>query len=521
MTQPVSDEEQGLDSRPELRPAPLRGWTAVWSVVSVLGLGLVAIVGTRTFPPLYVGVVLGGLGALVLMARWLVRGYVWLAIFVLVVMFIPIRRYALPVPLPIALEPYRIVLVVLIVGVLGALVLHPRFQYRPLKFGWAWGLFAFTMLISITTNSTSLIENGQAEMGVAALVNLLLLFSVFFLVRQLLDGPGRVERLLVLLVWCGVFVAFVAVVERFTHVNYFWRLGDILPLEVINEYSQGGRAGGARAFGSAQHPIALATLFVLLLPVAAYLAKHARRPYNEVTRFALYSGAFLVLLVGVSSAVSRTSVVAMAAGFLLILLVRPYLAIALGLLAMPLLGVAYAVQPKLIDDLLFSFLDINSLIASQYSSPGSAGAGRLADLEPAMEAFRQDPFFGVGFGSRVVVGPEANAFILDNQYLGTMLDAGVIGVFGILVMYLVPVWMLTRLSLRLDVSRQHRDLALALSCSLVTYAAASYLFDAFNFIQAFYVYSMLAAVGAWLLSQYGRQASMPESSALPAGHQPA
>ena len=65
------------------------------------------------------------------------------------------------------------------------------------------------------------------------------------------------------------------------------------------------RGGHLRVYASAEHPIALASMFVMLLPLAAYLWRR--------TRQLLWAVAALLLLLGALSTVSRTSVTALAA----------------------------------------------------------------------------------------------------------------------------------------------------------------------------------------------------------------
>ena len=84
--------------------------------------------------------------------------------------------------------------------------------------------------------------------------------------------------LVTVLTWAGVIVSFFALIERVARMNVFLMLGDFLPLTLLREGGDVSRAGVARAFGSAQHPIALAVALCLLIPLAIYLAKYAGWP---------------------------------------------------------------------------------------------------------------------------------------------------------------------------------------------------------------------------------------------------
>ena len=115
------------------------------------------------------------------------------------------------------------------------------------------------------------------------------------------------------------------------------------------------------------------------------------------------------------------------------------------------------------------------------------------------------PFFGSGFGSRIVIGDEANAFILDNQFLGTLMETGALGVLGLAVFLLVPPIMLLRFAFTQAAERRHAALALTLAVAMSGYIAAIFFYDAFGFFQTFFILCMLLAAGAWLLTEAPRR----------------
>ncbi len=198
--------------------------------------------------------------------------------------------------------------------------------------------------------------------------------------------------------------------------------------------------------------------------------------------------------------------------FLVTLVFHPRVAGVLFALAFPVVLLAAAVLPKVFESMVLSFLDVDSLVASQYTSAGMGGAGRLADLEPAMREVGRLPFFGSGFGSRIVIGDEANAFILDNQFLGTLMETGALGVVGLAVFLLVPPIMLLRFAFTQAAERRHAALALTLAVAMSGYIAAIFFYDAFGFFQTFFILCMLLAAGAWLLTEAPRRPPKPETA---------
>ncbi len=113
-----------------------------------------------------------------------------------------------------------------------------------------------------------------------------------------------------------------------------------------------------------------------------------------------------MLLVGMLAAVSRTGIV-IGVMFLFALVFRPKLAGLLFVFALPILIVGRSCCRSL-NELIGSLLDVDSLIASQFTSPGWPGAGAWP-ISPAIRESASNPLGGTGLGSRIVVGDEANA----------------------------------------------------------------------------------------------------------------
>lgn len=448
-----------------------------------------------------------GGGLLVVGLVYALRRYVFAWEFLLfavvgMIMFVPGRYYALPISIGIELEPYRVLWVVAVGIVLWAVFVSKTLTWRPIAFGWGIAAYLVCALISFIVNTPSLTEQSLVSNAISAFLSFVILLVPLVVIRQLLTSETLVRRLLVVLVWSGVAIAFLAVFEYITRINVFRLYSEFLPLNVLAEGLEASTTTGAfRSFGSAQHPIALAVMLCTLLPVAVWLAEHASWPANPINRRIVYALAMVAIFGGIMAAISRTAVVVLGAMGLLTLILRPKLGGMLLVASTPVLILLALVRPKMFESTFLSFLDPESLIASQYTSPGWAGQGRLADLDPALEIVAQQPFFGTGLGSRIVVGDNANSFILDNQWLGTLMDLGVLGVIGLAVFMLVPIVKLLRYAFRDALEPRFAQLAFAIAIATFGYAVAMYLFDAFSFVQSFFVLALQWAVGAWLLSE--------------------
>jgi len=486
---------------------PLAGVGRGRVIAAAAVLAAAVLAAVLLLPPLIAGGALLVLALLVIFRRFVFAWTTALVLLVAVIMFVPARRYAIPIPLPFQLEPYRLVLGIVIVALVVALLTKPDFRWRPIAFGVPIAIMLVTVLVSFLVNGMALANSGLVETAIGGITQLLVMLSVFFAFRQLLRSERDVMLLITVLTWAGVIVSFFALIERVARTNVFLMLGSFLPLTLLREGGDVSRAGAARAFGSAQHPIALAVALCLLIPLAIYLAKYAVWPRNEINRRLVYAGAIIMLFGGVLAAISRTAVVVLGVMFLITLLLHPRVAAVLFAIAFPVVLLAAVVLPKAFDKMVLSFLDVDSLVASQYQSAGMGGAGRLADLEPAMREVAKQPFFGSGFGSRIVIGDEANSFILDNQFLGTLMETGALGVLGLAVFLLVPPVMLIRFAFGQAAERRHAALAFTVAVAIAGYIAAIFFYDAFGFFQTFFILCMLLAVGAWLLTEAPRRAA--------------
>jgi O-antigen ligase len=167
-------------------------------------------------------------------------------------------------------------------------------------------------------------------------------------------------------------------------------------------------------------------------------------------------------------------------------------------LVLPALVLVHFALPGTIGGLKASFFPEGGLVANQSQSVGSRGQGRVADLGPAIREWSQNPLLGQGYGSRVVDGENPNAQILDNQWLGSLLETGLLGVFAI-------AWLFWRAVRRLGRAAKRNptpegSLFVAIAASIAAFAVGMLTFDAFAFIQVtFFLFILLACAAAALV----------------------
>ncbi len=231
-----------------------------------------------------------------------------IAAFVLgVVLFVPIGRYSIPIQLPFDLEPYRLVVAIVLLCWVAALLVDPAVRLRRTPFDIPIAIIVLAVLGSVAANP------GRVLPLQAAVLKALTFFVSFVLVYYLFVSVVRtrrsVEALTKVLVTGTAVVAALAIVEQRTGFNAFDRLAEILPFR-FNGSVETGRLGLTRAVGSASHPIELGTLLAVSLPLALALAFYAGR------RWAIPTG---VIAVGVMASVSRTPLLVLAAAGLVLL----------------------------------------------------------------------------------------------------------------------------------------------------------------------------------------------------------
>jgi O-antigen ligase len=183
--------------------------------------------------------------------------------------------------------------------------------------------------------------------------------------------------------------------------------------------------------------------------------------------------------------------VAVAAVFLWL---RPRQTRRLWPLVIPLVLAVHFVIPGTLGTFKQSFLPEGGLIAEQRSNPGSRGQGRIADLGPSLREFAGKPLVGQGYSTRVVNSAGVSDQILDDQWLGILLETGLVGLIGWL-------WLVGRSVRRLARAAKEDDgdrgwLMAALAASVTTYAVGMLTFDSFAFIQVTFLFFMILGLGA-------------------------
>ena len=310
-------------------------------------------------------------------------------------------RYTLAGHIGFQLEPYRIVVGLMLVGWILMLLADPRLRVRGTKFDVPVALILFATLGSDVINA------GRVETVSSNVIKSLWLFASFILLLYLTVNVVRTrehaDRLVATLVYCGAFVGFSAVVERETYYNVFDHLHKLFPFltyTTSTTLSALMRGGNLRAVASAGHPIELSNEMAMLAPFAIYLGIKRRQRRWWV--------ALMGLVLGDLATGSRTGILGLVAMLIVFLCLRPRETLKCWPALIPIMIIAHLFVPGSLGGIVEGFFPKGGLLASESGTFNSNGqvvlANRASRWGPELHAFsvQGDPWFGEGFATRVV-----------------------------------------------------------------------------------------------------------------------
>lgn len=287
---------------------------------------------------------------------------------------------------------------------------------RKLIFWSVTGYFALRMVAAILSPYAVSIPIALYEIA-----SNLIVFFAFFAIFSRLNVDQEVSKILRFGI---ILIAGVVALELVLGFNIFTALAPEGAGAAINNASI-ARSGLLRVKGTFEHPLTLAHMIVMILPLFLF----AKLPISSKAR--LLS---IALLVGMGFATgSRSGLVLMAVQLGLWAVLRP-MRINLGAGHITTRGVAFAVAPLVLAAVL--------VLAEQRSGAGLFESHvREAQIRNGLIAIREKPFFGFGPGPGAIaaitegmrggIGAmklwRANLGTVDNWYLSVLLSSGFMG----------------------------------------------------------------------------------------------
>ncbi|WP_433499350.1 O-antigen ligase family protein [Sphaerimonospora sp. CA-214678] len=225
------------------------------------------------------------------------------------------------------------------------------------------------------------------------------------------------------------------------------------------------RAGVNRAAATASHPIEFGVLCAMILPLALHYAFEATESGGRMPRWWLCCA---LVASGMVFSASRSPMLGLAVSGLVLFFgwsaarrVRALLALAGFVLAVK------VTAPGLLGAITALFTHLDNDTSLMY---------RTNDYATALAEISRHPLLGRGIGTWYA--PEFIVF--DNQYLLTTVEAGIIGLLALVLMFSTGIWASLRARWRVA-DRSSRDLGLSLAACLVVPLVGAATFD----LQAF------------------------------------
>ena len=224
------------------------------------------------------------------------------------------------------------------------------------------------------------------------------------------------------------------------------------------------RSGFARPSGTSTHPIEYGVVLTMFLPLAITFA--LRSP----SRRWLYRGILCGITFAVFLSISRSAILCAVVGVVVLAITWSNAARLLALAFITMVGtVVYLSVPGLLGA-------VTSLFTGAAEDPSIAS--RTGSYDIAAHFISASPILGRGFGTF-----QPKYWILDNGYLGLLIEGGVLGLSGLIVLIVTSVLAAKR-ARRTAIDEFDRDIAQAIMASIAAGASGLAFFDTFGFPQS-------------------------------------
>jgi hypothetical protein len=247
------------------------------------------------------------------------------------------------------------------------------------------------------------------------------------------------------------------------------------------------RQGLARVAGTATHPIELGVVSAMVLPLALWLARFdmGGSAWRRWVPALLLSGGAVVSM-------SRSAVVGLAGVLAVLLVLIPAKDRTVGLLLLPvgLVGIFIAVPGY--------YRTMSNFFVAGGTGTDPSVEARTDDYSLVAREMADSPVFGQGPGRFI---PRNALEILDNQYLATAIDLGLVGLVCLLVFLALPMTMALSVRRR-TLDPQIRWLCAALAGAALASVACTFTFDSFSFPMFVGTQALIAGLAGACWSQH-------------------
>jgi GT2 family glycosyltransferase len=414
-----------------------------------------------------------------------------LAAFMALLFLVPFDAIDLDVSLPFdsKLDRIALVAIALVWCATTAVGVGAHTTRRPLLVHYALGLFVAVAVASVLLNLAVLVNLGEDELAVKKL-SLLVSYVAFFGLVATTLRPGELRNFGVLLVGLACLTAIGTIYEYRTGTNVFydWARDVFAPVAEVGFPPEDPKYGRPSTVGPGRTPLTVTTMMALVLPFAVVGIMTARSLWARLS----YAVAAAVVLTGALATLRKTGVLAPAAALLVLLAYRPAQMIRLVPLALILALCIQAMAPG-------AAVKIKAQFAQGNLFQRNTTHGRTSDYAAVKPDLLTYPVLGRGYGTY-----DADRYrILDNAWLGMLLEVGAVGLLAFAAIFLAALVTTHPVIRGRDTARAPPALAAAAACA--AFACAAALFDVLSFPQAPYL--LFFALGVAVVAGSSRLAA--------------
>ena len=384
----------------------------------------------------------------------------------------------------------------------SVLGLHDPRRYRypirgVLAAFWIVSLASYAVIDLGDLDRTQLLGSERWFMQLAAMT------GIFTLAAEGLNSLSDVKRVLRATLWGATFCAFVAALQY--QLSYdlpatYMRFLAGFKLNVIPGVTIISRDGLNRVTGTTIHPIELGVTAGMLLPLAVWMLIYDTEQSRRRRVIPV-----LALLICIAVSVSRSAVIAVALSMAVLIVLMPVRQRLPTLAAVPVaISGAFMTAHGLIGTLVTFF---------GLGSKDSSITHRTNTYGYVESLIKQKPLLGTGGGT---YDPVSQWHILDNQYLHTAAELGVIGAAVLLLLFVVPM-VSAFVARKRTKDDELRLLLAALGGATLAAGVCSATFDSFAFPVFYCTFALVIGLigAAWRIVHDGSRTALPVAAMPP------
>jgi O-antigen ligase len=355
--------------------------------------------------------------------------------------------------------------------------------FSPIR--WATIGFLLAMLAGFAAGALRPLTGIEVSGADRTLMALVGFAGVTFVAADGIATLEQLNRIVRRLVNLAAALAGAGILQFYTGIDvakYLRLPGLSLAIPPTDEFALQERAGLRRVVATTSHPIEFGVVLAIVLPIALHLALTAAEDERRVRWFTAGVIGFAIPL-----SLARSAILGLTCGVFMLWCGWTWPRKKQALKA----AVIYLLLMRLLVDGLLG--TIRGMFLNMFNDPSYTG--RTMDYALVGEMFGQKPWLGHGLGT---FDPNIY-FFLDNQYLGTLIETGLIGLAAMSLLFLVGLFTarsVYRMCRPAGLTRLG-DLGRALAASMLVVITSFITFDALAFrMVAGLLFVVLGIIGA-------------------------